>query len=141
MQDNFNIVIGIYIKRTLIVIVVRHLFIMFFLRGNNSALGGHRAILKVANERYCNIVFWGLLHRPPAPEFFFEKNSFFQSATNFFFGHTATGTGSACNGGPKGPIVYSASAGAQRAQSCTAHQPPTGARSEGPIGPRNFQFL
>ena len=39
------------------------------------------------------------------------------------------------DGGPKGPIVYSAPAGAQRAPSCTARQPPAGARSEGPVGP------
>ena len=32
------------------------MFVTFFLRGNNSALGGHRALPKVANERYCNIV-------------------------------------------------------------------------------------
>ena len=35
-----------------------------FLRGNNSALGGHRVLPKVANERSCNIVLifgviWG----------------------------------------------------------------------------------
>merc|ERR1712002_1227355 len=29
--------------------------VTFFLRGNNSALGGHRALPKVANERYCYI--------------------------------------------------------------------------------------
>ena len=28
----------------------------FFLLLNNSALGGHRTLPKVANERYCNIV-------------------------------------------------------------------------------------
>ena len=38
--------------------------VMFFLRGNSSALGGHRVLPKVANERYCNIVLifgviWG----------------------------------------------------------------------------------
>ena len=27
-----------------------------FLKGNNSALGGHRALPKVVNERYCNMV-------------------------------------------------------------------------------------
>ena len=35
-----------------------------FLRANNTALGGHRALPKVANERYCNVVLifgviWG----------------------------------------------------------------------------------
>merc|ERR1712237_82323 len=30
--------------------------VTFFLRGNNSALGGHRVLPKVANEMYCNIV-------------------------------------------------------------------------------------
>ena len=34
-----------------------HPFVTFFLRGNNSALGGHRALPKVANERYCYIFF------------------------------------------------------------------------------------
>ena len=49
---------NIYIKSPFVV----HPFIFLsirpscFLRGNNSALGGHRALPNVANERYCNIV-------------------------------------------------------------------------------------
>ena len=43
----------IYIKSPFVVSV--RSYVTFFLRGNNSALGGHRALPKVANERYCYI--------------------------------------------------------------------------------------
>ena len=46
---------SIYIKSPFV--VVRSSFVTVFLRGNNSALGGHRALPKVANERYCYIFF------------------------------------------------------------------------------------
>ena len=51
----------IYIKSPFVIVIRCSLIVHpsihhIFLRGNNSAVGGHRALPKVANERYCNIV-------------------------------------------------------------------------------------
>merc|ERR1712237_154116 len=86
-------------------------------------------------------------HRQPAPAKFFFEIFFFPfflvGYQNFFFWSCGStrGTGAArrhtwwgpegphrvqhSSGGPKGPIVYSTAAGAQRAPSCTppAHRP------------------
>ena len=82
------------------------------------ALGGHRVLPKVANERYCNVVLilgviWG------------SKKMLFFSWLIFFLAAPA-------------PVLVPRAMGAQRAPSYTGRQPPTGARSEGPVGPRNF---
>ena len=91
---------------------------------NNSALGGHKALPKVANERYCNVVLifgliWGSKRQRP------KKIAFF-SRLPIFLLPCACGT---------------VRVGAQRAPSCAALQPPTGARCEGPIGPQNFLYI
>merc|ERR1712237_225873 len=52
IKSPFVVICSLFIRHSFVV----HLFVMFFLRGNNSALGGHRAPLKVANESYCNVV-------------------------------------------------------------------------------------
>ena len=57
-----------------------------FLKGNNSALGGKRVLLKVANERYCNIVlifcvFFRMSAREKASG---KKNAFFGYLQCFF---------------------------------------------------------
>ena len=100
----------IYIKSPFVIVIVCCVFVRF-LKGNNSALGGKRVLLKVANERYCNIVLifcfffvWAQVKKHQA------KKCFFWVPTMFFW---APGCAWVC-------------------------QPPTGARSEGPIGPQSF---
>ena len=108
---------------------------------NNSALGGHRALPKVANERYGYIFFilgvgiagtsTGNRHRR-RQKILKKKKMFFLVGYQiyiYFFGHAVVPHGTARNGGPKGPIVYSMAAGARRAPSCTAQQ-------WGPEGPQ-----
>ena len=69
---------GIYIKSPFVVRPSVPSSVTFFLRGNNSALGGHRALPKVANERYCNIVFILCI-------FFAHMRSLQKGPTKFFF--------------------------------------------------------
>merc|ERR1712237_223557 len=119
--------------------------VTFFLRGNNSALGGHRALPKVANERYCNIVL--IFGVGIAGTGTGTSKRFLKKKKKMFFFWSRSGAAQRCShgggaarhharlgpegphrvqhgsGGPKGPIVYSAPAPRRGAPSCTAHQP------------------
>ena len=84
----------IYIKSAFIVHLFVHLSICYiFLSCNNSALGSHRVLLKVANERYCSIVLTFLstcthAHKKHLPKK--QKKIAFWGVQNFFWGGTCT---------------------------------------------------
>ena len=82
--------------------------VMFFLRGNNSALGGHRVLPKVANERYCNIVLiFGVgitgTGTGTSKRFLKKKNVFLVGYQFFFWAHGGGGVRCCVQWGPEGP--------------------------------------
>ena len=113
-------------------------FVTFFLKGNNSALGGHRVFPKVANERYCYIfLIFGVgiagtgtgnwhqqLAPAPAKIFYVEKYIYI-----FFSGLPKKKW--AC-GGAVHATAAARAMGARRAPLCTAQQ-------WGPEGPHRVQ--